>query len=143
MAIMQELVDLYQKLNNQWKLASFAMGVLFCFWIIPFCLFKPEVFQFPFYAQITLIFALSITWLFSSLIFSLILLMLFDEDNKYSLAISSLVGTIVLIASILISYYYSNSFTFFLQVAYSSLGIGFVLQILIVLILKLIIKLFG
>ena len=132
----QKIIDFYKKLSAHWKLATFSMSILFCFWVVPFCLFKPEIFNFPFYAQIALIFSMSFVWLFASLIFSIIILSLFDKNNDYSLAVSSLVGVILLNVSILISYFFSNSFTFFLRTAYLVMLGGFVLQIIIVSLIK-------
>ncbi|KQO24135.1 hypothetical protein ASF10_23780 [Flavobacterium sp. Leaf82] len=88
------------------------------FWTVPFCLFKPEIFEYPFYAQFALIFALSVSWFLCTLLAISKLLTFVDKDGKYTVGLASIFSIVLLSISILISYYFSNSFTFFLRIAF-------------------------
>lgn len=128
---MSDFFNFFKDLNKQWKEIIYSLFFLGCFWVVPFCLFKPEVFEFPFYAQLALIFSLTLIWLIISLLTSIYVLHIIDEHNKASFILSALIGIVLLNISILISYYYSDSFTFFLRIAFSVILLYCVAQILI------------
>jgi len=129
---MSDYIELFKNLNDNLKSLCISFGILFCFWIIPFCLFKPEIFNFPFYVQIALIFSLSVVWFFLSILFSALILMLFDVGNSLFFYSVSFIAILLLNTTILIGYYHSSSFTGFLQIALKLMIYGILVQMMLI-----------
>ncbi|KLT69909.1 hypothetical protein [Flavobacterium sp. ABG] len=103
---------------NMFSKQMIVYALITCaFWTVPFCLFKPEFFKFPIYVQIAVIFSLSSAWYVLTM---LSIIRYLYELNDYPMSITILTGVsaFLLCVAILISYYYSSSFTFFLRVAF-------------------------
>lgn len=127
---MSEIASVFKDLNKYSKETLVSILTLGCFWIIPFMLFKPSFFDFPFYAQIALIFALTIVWLISTLITFGYFLDKFLRKDSNPVLLTAFIAIVLLNIAILIGYYYSTSFTSFLRYAYSLMLFFFVLQII-------------
>jgi hypothetical protein len=115
---MGDILNAFNDFNNTSKQLIIFFIIMGAFWTVPFCLFKPEIFEYPFYAQFALIFALSVGWFLCTLLAISKLLTFVDKDGKYTVGVASIFSIVLLSISILISYYFSNSFTFFLRIAF-------------------------
>lgn len=103
---------------NQFSKQLIVFKIIMCaFWTVPFCLFKPEFFKFPIYVQIAVIFSLSTVWYLLTMISTVKYLKSITE-LEMSITMLTIISIFLLCASVVISYYYSNSFTFFLRVAF-------------------------
>ncbi|KAF2331489.1 hypothetical protein [Flavobacterium nitrogenifigens] len=125
---MSEFAGLFKDLNSNVKSTLVSLAIVIGFWVIPFMLFKPDFFVFPVYAQIALIFALGFVWYVSTFFASLHLMGLILTEEANPTPLLTICSIILLNISILISYYYSVSFTCFLRYAYGVLGVFFVVQ---------------
>lgn len=128
---MNDFLESFKGFNQTSKQIIIFIIVMCAFWTVPFCLFKPEFFNYPFYAQFAIIFSLAIIWYILTMFTSLKYIEMFD-DVDMSMILLTLISIVLLCIAILVSYYYSNSFTFFLRVAFLWIMLPhFILQILI------------
>ena len=134
---MSDFANVFKDLNTYSKEVLISIIVLAGFWTIPFMLFKPEFFDFPFYAQIALIFALTIIWLVTNLIVSVHILDKYVSKNANPILLATVIAIVTLNFSILVGYYYSTSFTAFLRYAYSIMLGYFIGQLIFFTILEL------
>ncbi|CAC9972892.1 hypothetical protein [Flavobacterium panici] len=128
---MSEFAGLFKDLNSNVKSTLVSLAIVVSFWVIPFMLFKPDFFVFPVYAQLALIFALGFIWHISTFFASLHLMEVILPEETNPTPLLTIFSIILLNISILISYYYSVSFTCFLRYAYGVLGVFFVVQFLL------------
>lgn len=126
--MMSDFFSAYKELNPSAKELIVASIVLGSFWTVPFILFKPEFFLFPIYAQIALIFALTVIWHIVTMIVTMRLVDTYLDRNLSPIRVITIIAIIILNISILVSYYYSASFTYFLRYAYGTLGVYFLGQ---------------
>lgn len=134
---MGDFANVFKELNTYSKEVLISIIVLCGFWTIPFMLFKPEFFDFPFYAQIALIFALTIIWLITNLIVSVHILDRYLSKNANPVLLATVIAIVTLNFSILVGYYYSTSFTAFLRYAYGIMLGYFIAQLIFFTILEL------
>ncbi|MFC0777066.1 hypothetical protein [Flavobacterium sp. HJSW_4] len=129
---MSEVLNVFNAYNNFTKSLLISIIVMFCFWTVPFCIFKPEIFAFPFYMQIGLVVALTILWFIVVSILSIPILAYVDAEQEAIILIPSFFAMFYLNISIVVSYYYSNSFTYFLRVAVAIALLGFIIKLCVV-----------
>jgi hypothetical protein len=128
---MGEFLSIIKDLNTTLKEIVFLTLVLGSFWTVPFMLFKPDFFNFPFYAQIALIFALTIIWLLTTLFASTQIINKYINPKANPVRIGTIIAILLLNFSILLSYYHTVSFTCFLRYAYCVMGGYFIMVVLI------------
>ncbi|WP_281233129.1 hypothetical protein [Flavobacterium gelatinilyticum] len=122
---MGEILNAFNNFNNTSKQLIVFFIIIGSFWTVAFCLFKPEVFEYPFYVQFALIFALSVCWFLYAFLASSKLLAIIDKNGTYAIGLVSIFSIVLLCVSILISYYFSGSFTFFLRIAFLAVMLPF------------------
>ncbi|MHC0440986.1 hypothetical protein [Flavobacterium sp. 3-210] len=125
---MSEFAQLFKDLNNNLKETLVSIVILGSFWVIPFILFKPEFFTFPFYAQIALIFALTVVWHIATLLATFHFLDMSLREDASPIPMNTMLAIVLLNISILIGYYFSTSFTCFLRCAFGVLIVTFIIQ---------------
>jgi len=134
---MLDFFKVFTDFNTKSRELIVSLFVTCSFWIVPICLFKTEIFNLPFYAQMALIFALALMWFFVTFFVSVFILHVLDKETENTLTLVAFISAVLLCIAILISYYYSNSFTYFLRVAYSVQGVFLGFQIIVLTILEL------
>lgn len=125
------MIDFFKDLNFTSRELIVSLLVTCCFWIVPICLFKTDIFNLPFYAQMALIFALSLMWYLLTFFSSVLIVLVVNTKFENTLITLAFISAVLLCVSILISYYYSTSFRIFLQIAYSLHGVFFVAQLIL------------
>jgi hypothetical protein len=85
------------------------------FWVIPFILFKPSIFQLPIYVQFCLIFCLSSLWYLLNVFFVIwVNVIFFKSSEKFEEFVTeaTTISSIILLSIIILfSYYHSMSVT--------------------------------
>lgn len=127
---MSDFLNAFNRYNYMSKQLIIFFIVICAFWTVPFCLFKPKFFTYPFYAQFAMIFALSIAWFLCSVFTTIKYITSLKIETKHSLLIITVFSIFLLSISILISYYFTKSFTFFLRIAFGLMSLFFVIQLI-------------
>lgn len=116
--------SIFEYLQDHVKRKLLNFLVLMPFWVIPFLLFKPSIFEIPVYVQISLIFCLSSTWFILNALVTTGINSLFTNDSdsnkseRYITEAITFTSIITLSLHMLIGYYYSLSITGFLLLSY-------------------------
>lgn len=118
--------SIFSYLQDHVKRQVLNFMVTMPFWVIPFLLFKPTVFDLPIYVQISLIFCLAVIWYVMSVVSTIYFQITFFSKSKtleYFLPeLVSLHSIFFIAVFVLIGYYYSFCVTDFLLLSFSSIA---------------------
>lgn len=119
--------SIFSYLQDHVKRQLLNFMVTMPFWVIPFLLFKPAIFDLPIYVQISLLFCLSVIWYVMSVVSTVYFQVTFWPDSKrleYFLPeLVSLHCIFFISIFVLIGYCYSFCITDFLILSFSSIAV--------------------
>jgi len=128
-----DLSSLIKDLNITIKRGLANFGVVYAFWTVPFYLFKPEILEKPIYVGFFLVFCFTFIWMCLNLVLLGVLTLAFafeqKDNHKFTMELLSLLSIFTVCIFILISYYFSDTFTLFLRKSFISIFLAFALPL--------------